>query len=87
MTTTVAIVAPCAVIAFALWLEDRRRRERDADLIGEVRACRREVQALTALPRADLGPLLDQSRADARLFAEHADTPHFDLPDAWKDTP
>ena len=87
MTTAVAVVAAMAVVAWCLWLEDRRRRDRDGDLIGEVRACRREVQALTTLPRADLGPLLEQTRADARLFAERTDVPHFDLPDAWKDTP
>jgi hypothetical protein len=44
--TALVVVAPCAVIAFALWLEDRRRRDRDAELVGEIRACRREVAEL-----------------------------------------
>ena len=46
MTTAVAVVAAMAVVAWCLWLEDRRRRDRDGDLIGEVRACRREVAEL-----------------------------------------
>ena len=86
MTTTVAIVAPCAVIAFALWLEDRRRRERDADLIGEVRACRREV--------AELPDLVASSRRSAWTHvspdlsnASWRDTQLSDIPEAWKDTP
>ena len=46
MIAAAAIVGSLALVAWCVWLDDRRRRERDADLIGEVHACRREVAEL-----------------------------------------
>lgn len=57
MTAAVAIVAGLAVLtsgalaAWCLWLDDRRRRDRDAELVGEVRVAHRAVTALAAQPR------------------------------------